>query len=136
MRPDSGSGPPVVVVAPLSPAREDLGAAMAHHGVVAALLDPSGSSPTEQERSVLRVDNLAALAGTLFARSGSSRPAVGVVAFGAGTEPSVTLARSLPEILSALVFFSDEDLDESLVDVGMPVQALPAYRRTPRFRSR
>ena len=120
--PTSGRSRAVVLVAPLGPAREALGAVLAHHGLQVAWLEPSGASAAEKESSVLDTDNLAALGGTLFV-GGSSPGPVGVLGLGPGVWPAITLARSMPDIVGALAVFSDEDLEKDVLDVGLPVQA-------------
>jgi len=123
-RPAGGQGPGVVVVVPAGQgSAAALCAALARHGFVAASLEPSGASRTEQERSLLETDDLAALSGFLLVRAAAAGRAVGLVAFGAATSAAITVADALPDVLGALVVFSDQALDPQIQALEVPVQA-------------
>jgi len=119
--PEGGVGPAVMLVAPADPAGgSDLCSAFARRGFVAASLVPAGSGQRELESP--DPDDLAGLAGFLFARRATAGNAVGVVAFDDGVGASIALVRSIPDVVRALVLFGPLAAGD-LLGLPVPVQA-------------
>lgn len=120
--PEGGVGPAVMLVAPADPAGgSDLCSVFARRGFVAAsLVVPATSGQREPESPDL--DDLAGLAGFLFARRATEGNAVGVVAFGDDVGASITLVRSIPDVVRALVLFGPLAAGD-LLGLPVPVQA-------------
>ncbi len=120
--PEGGVGPAVMLVAPGDAAGgTDLCSTFARRGFVAAsLVVPARPGRPEPESPDL--DDLAGLAGFLFARRATLGNAVGVVAFDDGVGASITLVRSIPDVVRALVVFGPLGAGDVL-GLPVPVQA-------------